>query len=157
MYPPAVSWGKAARTWFKYLGTQRERETRWVTALNCLVNTLGVTDWQFPASLSKRDPAGVTRVHVYTSLNPHLTLFSLALRCPLWPFDEISDDRRAHTPTLEHPASGSLSNMPLLKHYECLLFCKCLQMSTACASFQVPGRSPKHCLFSLSLADGKNI
>lgn len=155
VYPPAVSWGMAARTWFKYLRTQESRGGWQV--LNYFVNNVGVTDWQFPELLSKLDPAGVTRVHVYSSLNPHLTLFSLALRCPLWPFDEISDDRRTHTPTLEHPASKSLSNMALLKYYGCLLFCKCLQMSPASASFQVPGRSQKHCLFSLSIADRKNI
>lgn len=136
-----MSWGMAARTWFKYLGTQRAVVGD--AALNCFVNNVGVTDWQFSEPLSERDPARVTRVHVYSWLNPHLTLFSLALRCPLWPFDEISDDRHARTPTLEHPASKSLSNVALLKHYECLLFCKCLQMSPASASFSGSWAKPK--------------
>lgn len=59
------------------------------------------------------------------------------------PFDEISEDRRTHTLTLEHLVPKSLSNMALLKYYGCFLFFKCLQMYPAKAPFQVLKQSQK--------------
>lgn len=73
------------------------------------------------------------------------------------PFDEISEDRRTHTLTLEHLVPKSLSNMALLKYYGCLLFFKCLQMYPAKAPFQVLKQSQRHCLFSHSCTDRKTV
>ena len=74
----------------------------------------------------------------------------------LWPFDEINEDRRTRTPTLEHLVPKSLSNMALLKYYGCLLFFKCLQMYPAKAPFQLLKWSQKSLFIFMFMHRQKN-
>lgn len=84
-------------------------------------------------------------------------MFFFWLSATLWPFDEISQDRRTRTLTLEHPVPKSLSNIALLKYYGCLLFFKCSQMYPTKDLFQVLKRSQKSLFIFTVMHRQKNI
>lgn len=77
VYPPALSWGRVARTWFRYLPTHKVPVSG---TLSCFVNKAASGR---PRALSKAAPRRVTWVPVYSVLSLRWCYFFLALRSPL--------------------------------------------------------------------------
>lgn len=142
-----VAWqpARGLNTW-----VQTHREPWLVTAVSHFV-----TDWQSRELPLKEVPLkfeckfALRYVHAWS--------YFFWLSATLWPFDEISEDRRTHTLTLEHPVPKSLSNMALLKYYGCLLFFKCSQMYPTKDLFQVLKQSQKSLFIFTVMHRQKNI
>lgn len=132
---------------------QTHREPWSGPALSHFVNN--VTDWQSRELPLKDVPL---KLECRFALHyVHTPSYFFWLSPTLWPFDEISEDRRTHTLTLEHPVPKSFSNVALLKYYGCLLFFKCSQMYPTKDLFQVLKQSQKSLFIFTVMHRQKNI